>query len=33
MQRIRAFYSRFTGRFSHMMTLPVLEPARVRKRS
>jgi 1-acyl-sn-glycerol-3-phosphate acyltransferase len=31
MQRIRAFYSRFTGRFRELMTQPVLEPARVRK--
>lgn len=30
MKRISAFYSRFAGRFSHMMTLPVLEPVKAR---
>jgi len=31
MKQIRAFYSRFMGRFSELMTLPVIEPVKVKK--
>jgi 1-acyl-sn-glycerol-3-phosphate acyltransferase len=30
MKKIRAFYSRFVGKFSEMMTLPVIEPGKIK---
>ncbi|MBN2297931.1 MAG: lysophospholipid acyltransferase family protein [Deltaproteobacteria bacterium] len=31
MKEIRAFYSRFMGKFSELMTMPVLKPVKIRK--